>query len=67
MGSISMSEVRYNLMFLPKGYVIVLANLFFHSVSKGVPLEKFVDGCKVLMDFVTEVYNIYSNMKGLCL
>ena len=60
-----MLEVRYNLMFLPKGYLIVLANLFFHSVSKGVPLEKFVDGCKVLMDFVTEVYNICSNMKGL--
>ena len=62
MGSISMSEVRYTTYVSsieqPKGYVKVLATLFFHSVSKGVPLEKFVDGCKVLMDFVTEVYNM---------
>ena len=42
---------------MPK--VEVIQNLSFSFIlfsSKGVPLEKFVDGCKVLMDFVNEVY-----------
>lgn len=35
-----------------------LTGVHIHVGSQGVPLEKFVDGCKVLMDFVAEIESV---------